>query len=87
MKGQWEPQRQCAGCMQRRPQREMLRVVKQPGGAVVLDTSGHADGRGAYVCSAGCAGLAWKKKRLSRILRCEVPFEIYEAVQQMLNRE
>ena len=78
----WQPQRKCAGCMQRKPQQEMLRIVKSPNGCVALDFGGHADGRGAYLCSASCVDLAWKKKRLNRNLRCEVPFEIYEQVKQ-----
>ena len=80
----WQPQRKCAGCMQIKPRQDMLRIVKLPGGDVVLDPGGHADGRGAYLCSAACVDLAFKKKRLSRNLRCEVPFTIYEQIKQQL---
>lgn len=82
----WQPQRRCAGCMQVKPQRDMLRIVKPRDGAVTIDPSGHAEGRGVYICSAACVELAWKKKRLGRSLRCDVPFEIYEEIRQEFNR-
>ncbi|MEO8083305.1 MAG: YlxR family protein [Ardenticatenales bacterium] len=43
-----EPERMCALCRARAPKRELQRVVWD-GAAVVLDTSGKAQGRGAYV--------------------------------------
>lgn len=83
---QWQPQRKCAGCMQVKPQIDMLRIVRQPDGTVSIDAGGRADGRGVYLCSAACVDTAWKKKRLSRNLRCDVPFEIYEEIKQKFNR-
>ena len=44
------PMRQCVGCREMRPKRELVRVVKSPEGEITLDFKGKAPGRGAYVC-------------------------------------
>ena len=79
------PQRQCLGCREMKPKRELLRVVRSPEGAVTLDSKGKAPGRGAYVCpSAECLKRAVKSKALSRALEVEIPQEIYDSLQQQL---
>lgn len=44
------PTRTCVACRQPRPKRALLRVVRAPDGAVRLDQTGKAHGRGAYLC-------------------------------------
>lgn len=44
------PMRQCLGCREMKPKRELTRVVRSPEGQVSLDARGKAPGRGAYVC-------------------------------------
>ena len=79
------PQRQCLGCREMKPKRELLRVVRSPEGAVTLDSKGKAPGRGAYVCpKAECLKRAVKSKALSRALEVEIPQEIYDSLQQQL---
>ena len=46
------PQRSCAVCREVHPKRELTRVVRAPDGAVRLDLTGRAPGRGTYVCAA-----------------------------------
>ena len=59
------PMRQCVGCREMRPKRELVRVVKSPEGAITLDFKGKAPGRGAYVCpNADCLKKARKSKAL-----------------------
>ena len=41
------PMRQCVGCREMRPKKELVRVVKSPEGAISLDFRGKAPGRGA----------------------------------------
>ena len=49
------PTRSCVACRTARPKRELVRVVRTPGGAMVLDETGRAAGRGAYLCrDAAC---------------------------------
>ncbi len=73
------PQRQCMGCRERKPKRELLRVVRQTDGNVVLDFSGKVNGRGAYVCpSTECLKKAQKTRALERCLETEIPQEVYD---------
>ena len=44
------PQRQCMGCRERKPKRDMIRIVRTPEGVVSLDFGGKMNGRGAYIC-------------------------------------
>jgi predicted RNA-binding protein YlxR (DUF448 family) len=49
------PMRQCLGCREMKPKRELVRVVRSPAGEISLDFKGKAPGRGAYVFrSAQC---------------------------------
>jgi predicted RNA-binding protein YlxR (DUF448 family) len=46
------PMRTCAACRQVRPKRSLTRIVRAPDGAVAVDPTGKAAGRGTYVCDA-----------------------------------
>ncbi|MCH7712990.1 MAG: YlxR family protein [Chloroflexi bacterium] len=52
------PERTCVGCGQKRPKRELVRVVRTPQGGLLLDTTGKTPGRGAYLCHHP---MCWKK--------------------------
>lgn len=72
------PMRQCLGCREMKPKRELIRVVKSPEGAVSLDFKGKLSGRGAYIChSADCLKKAVKSKALERAFGTPIPDEIY----------
>lgn len=63
------PQRTCLGCQAVRPKREMIRIVRTPEGALLVDPTGKKSGRGAYVCpSDECLELLKKGKRLEKVL-------------------
>ena len=73
------PMRQCIGCREMKPKRELLRVVRSPEGEVSLDTRGKKPGRGAYVCpNADCLKKAIKTRALSRALETEIPEEVMQ---------
>ena len=73
------PQRQCMGCRERRPKREMIRVVRGTDGTVSLDFGGKAPGRGAYICpDPACLKKALKSKALDRSLEVTIPEEVYD---------
>lgn len=76
------PMRQCLGCRQMYPKRELIRVVRAPdGGSIALDFKGKAPGRGAYVCrSAECLQKAKKSRALERAFSAAVPDEVYDAL-------
>ena len=73
------PQRQCMGCRERKPKRELIRVVRGTDGTVSLDFSGKVNGRGAYLCcDPRCLQKAQKSKALERSLEVPIPPEVYE---------
>ncbi len=75
------PMRQCLGCREMKPKRELIRVVRSPEGAVSLDLRGKAPGRGAYVCPrAECLKKAVRSKALDRSLRAAIPPEVMDAL-------
>ena len=79
------PMRRCVGCMEQRPKRELIRVVRSPEGEISLDTTGKKSGRGAYLCpDPACLAKARKARRLERALQCEIPDEVYERIEKEL---
>jgi predicted RNA-binding protein YlxR (DUF448 family) len=62
-----------------------MRVVRTPAGDVILDESGRAAGRGAYVCrTAECLDRAVAKGGLSRALKTPLPHELRPALDRGL---
>ncbi|MBR2446459.1 MAG: YlxR family protein [Clostridia bacterium] len=82
------PMRQCLGCNEHFPKRELIRVVRTPEGEVVADTTGKKNGRGAYICpKSACLRKAQKSKRLERALECAIPDEVLDGIAQALGSE
>lgn len=76
------PMRQCLGCREMKPKKELVRVVRSPEGQISLDFRGKANGRGAYVCrSPECLKKAIKARALERAFSCQIPEEIYVQLQ------
>ena len=81
------PLRQCVGCREMKPKKELIRVVKSPEGEVSLDLTGKKPGRGAYVCrSADCLRAARKARRFERAFSCRIPDEVYDRMEEELSR-
>ena len=79
------PERQCLGCNGHFPKNTLLRVVRAPDGEVSLDFTGKKSGRGAYICKSGtCLMKAQRSGRLARNLACEIPAEVFAAMQEEL---
>lgn len=79
------PMRQCMGCNEHKPKNELLRVVRDPEGNISLDFKGKKSGRGAYLCfDVACLKKARKSRRIDRVLECEIPDEVYDAMEQEL---
>lgn len=79
------PMRQCVGCREMKPKRELIRVVKSPEGAVSLDFKGKLSGRGAYVCpQTECLARARKSKALERAFEMQLPAEVYQELEQQM---
>ena len=79
------PMRQCVGCREMKPKKELIRVVKSPDGAISLDFRGKVPGRGAYLCpDAACLKRAIKAKALERAFDLAIPQEIYDSLLQKM---
>ena len=79
------PLRTCVGCKEVKPKKELIRVVKQSDGKIMLDFTGKANGRGAYLCpNADCLAQAIKTRRLSREFECEIPKAVYDDLQAQI---
>lgn len=82
------PLRMCTGCMEMKPKKELIRVVKSPEGEVSVDLTGKKSGRGAYVCkNTQCLEKAFKAKRLSRNLDTTISEEVYNRLREEIINE
>ena len=81
------PLRQCTGCREMKPKKELIRVVRSPEGAISLDFKGKAPGRGAYVChNPDCLKKALKSRALDRALDTKVPEDIMASLSEQIER-
>ena len=86
MKTRKTPQRMCLGCGEHKDKPQLVRVVRSPEGDISIDRTGKKSGRGAYVCqNVGCLQKARKAKRLERALGCQIPDDVYEALEKELD--
>ncbi len=75
------PMRQCVGCREMKPKRELVRVVRSAQGEISLDFRGKAPGRGAYVCpDPACLKKAVRSRALERALSAAIPQEVYDGL-------
>ena len=78
----------CVACQEMKNKKELIRVVRIPTAEVQVDLSGKKSGRGAYVClNKLCIEKARKEKRLERVLKEEVPAEIYTQLLELTEVE
>ena len=86
MKPRHVPMRTCVVCREKRPKRELLRIVRTPEGEVIADPTGRANGRGAYVCDSSEDGGHWGEKqiraRLGQALKAELAQEDIERLRK-----
>ena len=76
------PTRTCVACRTERQKRDLVRVVRAPDGAVMIDASGRAPGRGAYLCADGsCWATALRKRSLERALEVSLPADVVARLQ------
>ena len=73
-------QRSCIACGRQADKVALLRIVRDPSGAVAFDATGRAPGRGAYICSEECFAAACKRKKLDRALRTTLEGDVYERI-------
>lgn len=79
------PMRSCVVTREKLPKQELIRVVRTPEQDVIVDVTGKANGRGAYLKKdLEVFEKAKKSKVLDKILEIEVKDEIYEKLKKLI---
>lgn len=78
------PMRSCVVTREKCEKKDLFRVVRTPEGNVILDETGKANGRGAYLKKdKEVIEKAMKNNVLDKILEVNVPSNVFE---EMLNK-
>ena len=87
MKQRKIPLRTCVISKEKLPKQELLRVVKTPEGEIKIDVTGKLNGRGAYIKKDLLVlEKARKSKVLERHLECQIPDDVYQEIQEILEK-
>lgn len=79
------PLRSCVVTKEKLPKAELIRIVRTPEGEVIIDTTGKANGRGAYLKKDdNVIEKARKSKILNKILEVEVKDEIFDELKILI---
>lgn len=79
------PSRRCTGCGEHFPKGELIRVVRAPDGAISIDGTGKAPGRGAYLCKkTACLTKARKAHRLEAAFSCQIDAGVWDELEARL---
>ena len=72
------PLRTCMGCNEKKPKKELIRIVKNKDGIISIDRIGKQEGRGAYICdNVACLDKVVKSKRLEKVLESKISEDVY----------
>ena len=88
MKQKKIPLRMCVVTRERLEKKELLRVVRTPDKEVIIDESGKANGKGAYLKKTiEVINNARKNKILDRTLEISVPDSLYDIMISTIEKE
>ena len=80
------PMRTCVVTREKLPKNELIRIVRTPEGTVIIDNTGKANGRGAYLKKEKQVFLKAKKNKiLNRMLEVEVPDKVFDDLNDLLD--
>ena len=80
------PMRSCVVSKEKCEKKELLRVVRTPEGNIIVDETGKANGRGAYLKKDKDIILKAKNtKILDRILEVSIPLDLYDELISKIN--
>ena len=79
--------RTCVVTKEQFEKKDLLRIVKNKEGLVFVDTTGKANGRGAYIKrDLETLELAKKNKALDRALETTISDEVYDEIEKVLKK-
>lgn len=75
--------RKCVGCNEMKPKQELVRIIKNAEDEIIVDVTGRANGRGAYVCrNSTCLAQAIKNRGLERSLKTKLPESVFASLEE-----
>jgi hypothetical protein len=79
------PMRSCVVTHEKLPKQELVRVVRTPEGSVIVDVTGKANGRGAYLKKdLSVFEKAYSSKVLNKILEVDVPDGVFDELKELV---
>ncbi|WP_026507624.1 RNase P modulator RnpM [Butyrivibrio sp. MC2013] len=79
------PMRQCIGCGEMKPKKELLRIIRTPEGTIEADITGKASGRGAYICpDPACLQKATKNHGFQRAFKMSPSDDLIASLEKEL---
>jgi len=78
------PIRTCVGCQEKKPKKELLRIIRNVEGNIEIDLTGKKSGRGAYLChDIKCLEKGLRENSLSKALDKEISPLIIEELRRL----
>jgi uncharacterized protein len=75
--------RTCIACRSSDEKKWFIRVVRTPDGHVIVDPTGKANGRGAYLCAnPECFAVARQRRRLDSALKVTLQDDDYDRLRR-----
>ena len=88
MKQRKIPLRMCVVTKERLEKKDLIRIVRTPEKEIIIDLTGKANGKGAYVKKdQEVIKKAMQNKIIDRALEVEVPKSIYEELLNKIEKE
>lgn len=79
------PMRTCVITHEKLPKQELIRIVRTPDKEIIIDSTGKANGRGAYLKKdLEVFKKAQKSKILNKQLEVEIPDEVFEKLKEIV---
>lgn len=77
--------RQCVGCREMKPKKELIRVLKTAEEGIIIDKTGKKNGRGAYICSSEeCLKKAIKNHGLESSFKMKISEDVYDMLKDSI---
>lgn len=78
-------QRTCMACNEKKDKYDLIRIVKNKKGEILIDQTGKQEGRGAYICNnIKCLEKVIKTNRIQKILKTNIDKKIYENIRGVI---
>ena len=82
------PERTCIACNEKKEKKDLIRIVKSQDGVISVDTTGKANGRGAYICkNEQCLEKAIKTKALARTFEMNIDETVYDELRGVISEK